>query len=257
MKLSRRPSLRSSLFSLSALAALSCGGGKTSEAGGGGTTTGESAGGGGETPDTPGGTDAGPGEPSADAGAPPAAVTFVLKNSHTEELAFSMNRGWGSAIFAFTGKPPKAKSYVLFPMHCTASCDAPDEERCPLCEEPETAKAKIAAQKFEKVAAGAELEVPWDGKALVYEKGKGTRDGKPKKCQCFRPSDVPPGEYTIRVCGLRLTKEVGTDTTQQCVDSLVTLPADRIEVDFPAPPCKPTKKKKCPKTPAAAPAKTP
>lgn len=247
MKLSRRPSLRSTLFTLSTLAALSCGGGKTSEAGGGGgTTPGES---GGETPGQPGapGSDAGAGEVSADAAPPPAAVTFVLKNSHTEELAFNMNKGWASSIYAYTGKPPKAKPYVFFPQYCTASCDAPDEERCPLCEEPETAKEKIAAQKFEKVAPGAELAVPWDGKGLVYEKGKGTRDSKPKKCQCYRTQDLEPGEYTIKVCGLRLTKEVGTDTQIQCVDSVVTLPTDRIEVDFPAPPCKPTKKKKCPK----------
>ncbi|HUS64555.1 MAG TPA: hypothetical protein VMZ28_08435 [Kofleriaceae bacterium] len=247
MNPSRLP-VRTALFSLSTIAVLACGGGKSSDSGGGGgNTTGESTGeGGGGEAGAPGG-DAGPGEaPMADAGPPPAAVTFVLKNSHTEELAFSMNKGWGANIFAFTGKPPKATSYVLFPAYCTASCDAPDEERCPYCPEPETAKEKIAAQKFEKVAPDGTLEVPWDGKALVYEKGKGTRDGKAKKCQCYRMSDPPPGEYTVRVCGLRLTKEVGTDSTLQCVDSTVTLPTDRIEVDFPAPPCVPTKKKKCP-----------
>ena len=243
-----RLSVRTALSSLTASALLlACGGGKSSDAGGTGSSTGESTSEGGGGTSAPGG-DAGPTEAAApDAGPPPAAVTFVFKNSHTEELAFSMNKGWGANIFAFTGKPPKATSYVLFPAYCTAACEAPDEERCPFCPEPETAKEKIAAQKFEKVAPDGTLEVPWDGKALVYEKCKGTRDGKTKKCQCYRQSDPPPGEYTVRVCGLRLTKEVGTDSTLQCVDSTVTLPTDRIEVDFPAPPCVPTKKKKCPK----------
>ena len=87
------------------LLALACGGGKSEASGP--TEPGESGGGDLETP-TGGG-----GEPGADAGAteptgPAAPVTFVLKNSHTDELAFNMDRGWGINIFAYTGKPPKA-----------------------------------------------------------------------------------------------------------------------------------------------------
>jgi hypothetical protein len=170
----------------------------------------------------------------------------VFKNSHTEELAFNMNQGWQPNVFAFSGKPPKAKSILIFPTHCTAACEVPDEERCPLCEEPETAKEKIAAQKFEKVAPGAALEVPWDGKMFAYEKAKGTRDGKPKKCKCYRTEDVPPETYTVRACGLRLTKEVGKNTQIQCVDGQFTAPITeplRVEFDFGAP-VVPGKKKK-------------
>lgn len=174
-----------------------------------------------------------------------AAVTFVLKNSHSADLSFNMNKGWGTNIFAYSGTPPKARSILLFPTHCTASCEAAEEERCPLCEEPATAKAKLAAQKFEKVAPGAELEVSWDGKALVYEKTRGTRDGKSKRCQCYRRQEAPPGTYTLKACGLRLTSKVGTNSQLQCVETSMTLPADeplRIELDFGAPP--PAGKKK-------------
>jgi hypothetical protein len=215
-------------------AVLACGGSKQSGAAGGGGL-GE---GGGDVDTGDRGTEPGEDGLPPDAAPPPAPVTFVLKNSHTEDLAFNMNKGWQPNLIAFSGKPPKAKSILMFATHCTASCEASDEERCPLCEEPETAKAKIEAQKFETVAAGAELEVPWDGKVFVYEKTVGRQSGKKKKCQCYRTEEVPPGTYTVRAVGLRLTKQVGQNTQTQIVDSEMTLPADepiRIELDFGAP----------------------
>jgi hypothetical protein len=166
------------------------------------------------------------------------AVIFVLRNSHTDELAFSMNKGWSPNIFAYSGKPPRATPIAMFPTHCTTSCEASEEARCPSCDEPATAREKKAAQKFEKLAPGAELEVPWDGDVLVYEETTGRRDGERTKCECHRPERVAPGTYTVKACGLRLTKEVGTDTQLQCVETTMTLPSDaplRVELDFGAP----------------------
>ncbi len=231
---------------------VACGGSGKGEASGpsagestGGDLENPAGGGGGEGGEQPG-ADAGPTEPAG----PPAAVTFVLKNSHSEELAFNMDRGWGINIFAYTGKPPKAKSIVMFPKHCTTACDLDEAERCPVCPEPEKVKDIKAAQKMEKVAAGATLEVPWDGKGLVYSKTKGAASGKSKKCECHAPEAPPDGEYTVKACGLRLTTEVGKNSQLQCVEGTMTLPASepiRVELDFGAPPKPPCKKgkKKC------------
>ncbi|HLU66322.1 MAG TPA: hypothetical protein VKZ63_08590 [Kofleriaceae bacterium] len=224
-------------------AAFACGGSKQSATGGG---VGESS----NDLDTAGGPAAGAadaGAVEADAAPPPAPVTFVLKNSHTEELSFSLNKGWQPNFIAFSGQPPKAKSILLFPTHCTASCDATDEERCPVCEAPETAKEELEAQKFETVAPGASIEVPWDGKVFVYEKTRGLQNGKKKRCQCYRQVDPEPGTYTVRAVGLRLTKEVGTNTRNQIVEAQMTLPVTepvRIELDFGAPATPGGKKKK-------------
>ncbi|HEU5059427.1 MAG TPA: hypothetical protein VFU21_22995 [Kofleriaceae bacterium] len=233
---------------------LACGGSGKGEAKG--PTAGESSGGDLETPAGGGegggegeGGEATEGETPTEAG-PPAAVTFVLKNSHDTELAFNMDRGWGINIFAYSGKPPKAKPILMFPKHCTTACDLDEAERCPVCPEPEKVKDIKAAQKMEKVAPGAVLEVPWDGKQLVYSKTKGAASGKSKKCECHAPEATPDGTYTVRACGLRLSTEVGKDTQIQCVEGSMTLPSEepiRVEFDFGAPPKKPCPKgkKKC------------
>lgn len=230
---------------------VACGGSGKGETSG--PRAGESSGGDLETPAGGGeggaegeGADAGPTEPTG----PAAAVTFVLKNSHSEELAFNMDRGWGINIFAYTGKPPKAKTIIMFPKHCTTACSLDEAERCPVCPEPEKVKDIKAAQKMEKVAPGASLEVPWDGQALVYSKTKGAASGKSKKCECHAPEAAPDGEYTVKACGLRLTTEVGKNTQLQCVEGTMTLPASepiKVELDFGAPPKPPCKKgkKKC------------
>lgn len=229
---------------------VACGGGG-SKGDTAGPTPGEGTGGDVETPGEggvteggePGAPDAGPTEPAG----PPAAVTFVLKNSHTEELAFNMDRGWAINIFAYTGKPPKAKSILMFPRHCTTACDLEEAEKCPVCPEPERVKDIKAAQKMERVAAGGMLEVPWDGQALVYSKTRGAASGKSKKCECHAPEAPADGEYTVKACGLRLTTEVGKNSQLQCVEGTMTLPATepiRVELDFGAPPPPPSKKGK-------------
>jgi hypothetical protein len=178
---------------------------------------------------------------------PPPVVTFVLKNSsETQELAFNMDLGWQPNLFAYTGKPPRAVSILMFPKFCTASCDMPAAERCPTCPQPEKAKDILAAQKMEKVAPGSELEVPWDGKIFLYERGRGK--GK-QRCDCHRTEDAPAGTYTVKACGLRLTTTAEERSKLQCVEGEMTLPADepiRVELDFgaPAAPSKAKKKKK-------------
>jgi hypothetical protein len=165
-----------------------------------------------------------------------ARVTFVMKNSHTEELAFNMDRGWQPNLFAYTGKPPRAKWILMFPKHCTASCDATPAERCPRCPEPDRAAAQLAAQKFERVAPGDEVIVPWDGQIHVYERTRAKRGkGKGKRCECHRAEPAPPGTYAVKACGLRLTKSAEKRSRLQCVEAEMTLPAReslRIELDF-------------------------
>ena len=174
---------------------------------------------------------------------PPPAVTFVLKNSDATELAFNMDFGWQPNLFAYTGKPPRAKSILMFSKFCTASCDLAQEERCPVCEQPERAKDVLAAQKMEKVAAGEELEVPWDGQIFVYEKTRGRRK---TRCECHRTEPAPAGTYTVKACGLRLTQSAEERSKLQCVEGEMTLPSDepqRVELDFGKPQTA-TKKKK-------------
>jgi hypothetical protein len=168
---------------------------------------------------------------------PRAPVTFVLRNSHSEELVFNMDRGWQPNLFAFRGKPPRAKWILMFPKHCTASCDAPPRDRCPACREPSTARDQLKAQEFARVAPGDEIEVPWDGRVFQYEKTRGRRKGKRRRCECHRTEAAPPGVYTVRACGLRLTRSATRRSQLQCETAEMRLPASgqRIEFDFGAP----------------------
>jgi hypothetical protein len=169
---------------------------------------------------------------------PAAAVTFVMNNTYSEELVFNMDRGWGANILAFRGKPPKAVSIIPFAKYCTAACDAPADERCPFCPEPETLKDKKESQHFEHVASGGHLEVPWDGKVHVYSKTQGVREGKKRRCECYRVEDAQPGTYQVKACGLRLTKTANQRSQLQCVEASLTVPAsapERVEFQFDAP----------------------
>jgi hypothetical protein len=166
-----------------------------------------------------------------------AQVTFVLKNSHRQELVFNMDRGWQPNLFAYRGKPPHAKWILMFPKHCAASCDASEGKRCPACREPE-ARDELKAQKLARVAPGDEIEVPWDGRVYRYEKARGKRKGKRLRCECHRTEPAPPGTYTVRACGLRLTKSATQRSQLQCETAQMTLPPSgplRVEFDFGAP----------------------
>src|SRR5262249_39994711 len=147
------------------------------------------------------------------------------------------------------GKPPKAVSIIPFAKHCTSPCDAPAEELCPYCPEPEKVKDILESQQMQKVAPGTNLEVPWDGKVHVYEKATGVRDGKKRRCECYRVKEPPAGTYQVKACGLRLTKSATARSQLQCVESAMTVPAEgaqRVEFSFGAPkaPGGKTKKKK-------------
>jgi hypothetical protein len=99
--------------------AWACGGSKKSEASGPGqgmVGEGHDMGGGGGG----GGAEAGSADAgavtsgTADAGTPAqnAPVTFVVSNQASQELAFSLNKGWGVNFSFLMGKPPKAKWFV-------------------------------------------------------------------------------------------------------------------------------------------------
>jgi hypothetical protein len=168
------------------------------------------------------------GEKSAGTGTG-AAVTFRLKNSAKDDLVFSVDKGWQPVIFAFSGQPPNAKGILMFPKHCTASCELSGKERCPVCEAPEKVKDIIAAETREVVAPGKSFDVPWDGQVYRHDK---------KDCDCYRREPVPPETYTVRACGLRITKSAKQSTKLQCADGSMTFPADRaqvVELNFPAP----------------------
>ena len=164
-----------------------------------------------------------------------AKVTFVMKNSHSQELVFNMDRGWQPNLFAYTGKPPRARPIILFASHCTASCDAAEADRCPHCPQPSRPKDVLAAQKFERVQPGEELEVPWDGRIFVYQRTKGRHRGKSRRCDCYTVEPAPPATYTVKACGLRLTRSATERSRLQCVEGTMTLPSSghqRIELDF-------------------------
>lgn len=166
------------------------------------------------------------------------AVTFRLVNTAKEDLVFSVDKGWQPVIFAFSGEPPNAKSILMFPKFCTASCDAAAEERCPYCPEPENVREVKASEQRQVVAAGSSIDVPWDGEVFVYEKTRGKQDGRSKRCDCYRKQAVPPETYTVRACGLRLTKTAKRSTKYQCVDGSMSFPAEGPQVvtlEFPAP----------------------
>src|SRR5262249_51888971 len=96
-----------------------------------------------------------PATPSAPVTPPAAApaVTFELRNDGDSDLVFTTTKGWQSVLFAYTGKPPKAKTEFLFEAACTASCDAGDNA-CPSCPEPKNKKEELAMAKKETAAPG-------------------------------------------------------------------------------------------------------
>lgn len=163
-----------------------------------------------------------------------ASVTFRLKNTYKDDLVLSLDKGYGAVIFAYSGKPPKAKSILMFPKHCTAACSAGASERCPVCEAPTNVKDIKAAEKREVIASGKSLDVPWDGQVYVYE----DTDADGKSCKCFKRADVPPEKYTIKACGLRVTKSATKSTKIQCESAEATFPGDGaqiVELEFDKP----------------------
>jgi hypothetical protein len=245
---------KSNLVVIAALAALSCGGGKSG--GGAVEPVGESHVGDDLDVDEPGKTDAG--DPSAsdtgdadggdtatvdggDGTAAPAGppVTFRLKNNGDEELVLSMDRGLQPILSAYSGTPPNAKSILMYPTHCTAACDVAEDARCPHCPKPKKAVEERESELREVIAPGATLDFPWDGQIHVYEKTHGTRDGKAKSCNCFTRAPAPAGTYTVRACGLRITKSAKKRSKYQCPTSTMILPAESgaqvVEFDFAKP----------------------
>jgi hypothetical protein len=233
-------------LTVSLAAALACGGGQSTDSKGqnlgesnkgddldvpndGTTATGGGDSGQGDGGDTgEGGADAKPDEPAAP-------VTIVIKNTWKEDLVFSTDKGWQPIVFGFSGKPPKAKPIIMFPKFCTASCEAPAEERCPFCKEPEKVKEIRKAEKREIVPPGKTFEIPWDAMVYEYKRTKGKRDGRTKRCECHQKKEVPPETYTIRVCGLRVTKTANQRSKIQCVDGQMTVPSEepiRVELEF-------------------------
>jgi hypothetical protein len=167
------------------------------------------------------------------------AVTFSLVNTAKEDLVFSLDRGWQPVIFGYSGTPGvDAKPIVMFPMHCTASCVAAAEERCPVCVQPSTTTAKeaVAAEKREVAAPGTSIDVPWDGQVYGYEKTRGGDAGR--SCQCWRQAEPPAATYTIKACGFRITKEANKRSQLQCVEAPLALPAAApvtLRLEFPRP----------------------
>jgi hypothetical protein len=224
------------LSAIVAVAVAACGGGKSS---GKGTTepgsTHETTGGGGAGGGGGGGESGGGEMAPPDAGLPPdaapppkpkAPVTFILKNQGATELQFPLDKGWSAVIFAYTGKPPKAKSINVFDKFCTASCDA--DQACPICEAPddpiERHKAEKAETKRQVVAAGETFELDWDGLSYDYEKAPKDKRGKNKTCQCWKKAPPPAGTYTIKACGLRTATELGQTSKFECAETTVDLP---------------------------------
>src|SRR6185436_13101355 len=190
-------------------------------------------------PGTPGGGEPGavldggtaPGEAMVPDAAPPRApVVFVIKNEGKTDLTFALDKGWGGAIFAYSGKPPKAKSVLIFPKYCTAACDGTGEGGvvCPTCKEAEDPKERQKEEKAETVrqvvAAGGTFELEWDGQVLGYEKAPKEARGKNKKCECWKKMPPEPAEYTVRACALRGAVDVGQTSKMECVEGTVTLP---------------------------------
>ncbi len=169
---------------------------------------------------------------AADAAPPRAPVVFLLKNDGKSDLTFALDKGWGGAIFAYSGKPPKAKTVLVFPRYCTGACDAAGgegAEACPICKEADSPKERQQQEKAETfrqvVPAGQTFELEWDGQVLAYEKASKEIRGKNKKCECFKKAAPEVAEYTVRACGLRTSAEVGKNSKMECVEAQVTLPA--------------------------------
>ena len=255
-KLSGGSMNKSSLIAIVALAALSCGGGK---AGGGATAPvgeshvgddldvddpGSQTDGGGEVAPVTGDGSSGDGDGTTGNGdgtatpvGPP--VTFRLKNIGKEELVLSMDRGLQPILSAYSGTPPNAKSILMYPTHCTAACDVAKDARCPYCPKPKKALEERESEQREVIAPGASLDFPWDGEIHLYEKTRGTHEGKAKSCNCFTRAAAPAGTYTVRACGLRITKSAKKRSKYQCPTATMVLPAESgvqvVEFDFAEP----------------------
>jgi hypothetical protein len=173
-----------------------------------------------------------PAEALPDAGPPPpprSPVTFIIKNDGKTDLTFALDKGWGSTVFAYSGKPPKAKSIHMFPKFCTGACElATPEEACPICKEADDPRERQKEEKAETVrqvvASGGSYELGWDAQVLVYGKAPKEKRGKNKKCECFTRTPPEPAEYTVRACGLRTANEVGKTSKMECVEGAMTLP---------------------------------
>jgi len=165
-----------------------------------------------------------------------APVTFVLRNTADDILYLNMDKGWQAVIYAYSGTPPNAKSMLMFPTFCTASCDSSSEELCPICPEPQRVQDIKAAEHHDPVAPGESREVPWDTMAFAYKKTKkGRRDGGRVSCNCFDTVPATPATYTIKACGLRKTQSAKVRSKYQCVSGSLTLPVTepvRVELDF-------------------------
>src|SRR5262245_25876930 len=109
--------------------------------------------------------DGGVGQPAPPVSVTPTAPTvegpvIELKNEGPTPLSFLVTKGWGVAVFAYTGKPPKAKPVTLFESACSASCDSPEDAVCPVCPEPKDKKEEQAMARTETAAPGESLKVP-------------------------------------------------------------------------------------------------
>ena len=165
---------------------------------------------------------------------PSVPLGFRLKNAGKDDLVFAIDKGWQPVIFAYSGKPPKAKPALLFPTACTASCEAAPLDMCPVCRESTDPKVRKKQEKEETkrevTAPGKAVEVPWDGKVFAYEKATGK-----KHCKCWRKVDPAADSYTVKACGLRPAKEAGATSRIVCAETQVTLPAEpgaAIELTF-------------------------
>ncbi len=222
------------LLAIFAAGLFACGGSNKQESGGPGKGHSDGKG------DVGDGSDALTKEVSADAGVvapePTAPVTFVLKNTGSESLFLNMDKGFAAVIYAYSGQPPNAKSILMFPTHCTASCDSAPEDVCPVCEELTRATEIKAAEKHDEVKAGDSRSVPWDAQVFSYKKTKGKgAGGKKTRCRCFDTIEPPPEEYIIKACGLRKTQSAKKASKYQCVTSTLTLPVTEpttVELDF-------------------------
>lgn len=226
------------------LVALSCGGKQSQDTETGGSKGNDSVAddldvpeglGGGENGSD--GTGDGQAESPAPAGDQPP-VTFRLENGAESELAFSLDRGWQPVIFAYSGTPPNAKGILMFPKFCTAACDAGEDAVCPVCAQPERVKDIKAAEKREILGPGDTLDVPWDGEIFKYKKTRGKQNGKRASCDCYSKAEVPPETYTVKACGLRITKSAKKASKLQCVEGTMSFPSDGpqvVELKFPKP----------------------
>lgn len=163
-------------------------------------------------------------EPAKPETVPGTGAMFELKNDGDGDLVFTTTKGWQPVLFAYTGKPPKAKTVFLFETACTAACDAGDNV-CPVCPAPKNKKEEVAMAKKETAASGKSLRVPWDQKVVAYQKAPGG-----KKCKCFTKADPTPDSYTIKACGLRASKVAGKPSKAVCTETTVALPLQAGQV---------------------------